>query len=49
MGSELQEPLSLAIIGGMAMGTVVSLYFIPLVYWFFYNKTPEASTLTQSP
>ncbi len=49
MGSELQEPLALAIIGGMAMGTVVSLYFIPLVYWFFYNKTPEASTLTQSP
>ena len=38
MGSELQEPLALAIIGGMAMGTLVSLYFIPLVYWYFYNK-----------
>ena len=37
MGSELQEPLALAIIGGMAMGTVVSLYFIPLLYWYFYR------------
>lgn len=37
MGSELQEPLALAVIGGMAMGTLVSLYFIPLVYWYFYN------------
>lgn len=37
MGSELQEPLALAIIGGMAMGTLVSLYFIPLVYWYFYR------------
>ncbi len=39
MGSELQEPLALAIIGGMAMGTLVSLYFIPLVYWYFYRST----------
>ena len=38
MGSELQEPLALAIIGGMAMGTLVSLYFIPLVYWYFYRN-----------
>ena len=37
MGSELQQPLALAIIGGMAMGTVVSLYFIPLIYWYFYR------------
>ncbi len=41
MGSELQEPLALAIIGGMAMGTVVSLYFIPLVYWYIYSRTPK--------
>ena len=38
MGSELQEPLALAIIGGMVMGTVVSLYFIPLIYWYFYKN-----------
>ena len=43
MGSELQKPLALAIIGGMAMGTIVSLYFIPLVYWYFYKNKKSAT------
>ncbi len=38
MGSVLQRPLSLALIGGMVIGTPISLYFIPLVYWFYYRK-----------
>ena len=38
MGSELQTPLSLSLIGGMVVGTLVSLYIIPLVYWFIYRK-----------
>lgn len=33
MGAELQKPLSLAIIGGIGFGTLVSLYFIPLMYY----------------
>lgn len=33
MGAELQKPLGLAIIGGMLVGTVVSLYLIPLMYY----------------
>jgi len=33
MGAELQQPLALAIIGGMFLGTLVSLYFIPLMYY----------------
>ena len=41
MGSVLQRPLSLALIGGMLIGTPVSLYFIPLVYWFYYRKSDE--------
>jgi multidrug efflux pump subunit AcrB len=39
MGSELQRPMALALIGGMSLGTVVSLYFIPLAYWFIYRKS----------
>nr|WP_298935981.1 efflux RND transporter permease subunit [uncultured Dyadobacter sp.] len=39
IGSLLQQPLSLAIIGGMFVGTPVSLYFIPLVYYQYYNLT----------
>jgi multidrug efflux pump subunit AcrB len=38
MGSELQRPMALALIGGMSLGTVVSLYFIPLAYWYIYRK-----------
>lgn len=39
MGVELQKPLALTIIGGMSLGTIVSLYFIPLVYSLIYRKS----------
>ncbi len=32
LGATLQKPLALAVIGGMIIGTFISLYFIPLVY-----------------
>ena len=38
MGSELQKPLSIAMISAMLIGTVVSLFIIPLVYWFIYRR-----------
>jgi multidrug efflux pump subunit AcrB len=37
MGSELQRPMALALIGGMSLGTVVSLFFVPLAYWYIYK------------
>ena len=38
IGSALQQPLSLALIGGMTVGTFVSLFFVPLVYYSLYKK-----------
>jgi multidrug efflux pump subunit AcrB len=38
IGSDLQRPLALAIIGGMIVGTLVSLYFIPLGYYYLKRK-----------
>lgn len=38
MGSALQYPLSLTLIVGMVAGTLVSLFFIPLVYYLIYRK-----------
>ena len=38
MGSELQRPLSIAMIGTMMVGLVVSLFVIPLIYWLIYRK-----------
>jgi multidrug efflux pump subunit AcrB len=37
MGSELQKPLSIAMIAAMVVGTAVSLFIIPLVYWYIYK------------
>lgn len=34
LGAELQAPLAIALIGGMLLGTLVSLYFIPLSFYY---------------
>lgn len=39
-GSELQKPLSIAMIATMSVGTLVSLFVIPLVYWLMYRRIP---------
>jgi multidrug efflux pump subunit AcrB len=41
MGIELQLPLALAVIGGLFVGTFVSLFFIPAFYLLVYNKNKE--------
>lgn len=38
MGSELQRPLAIAMIGSMLVGTLVSIFVIPLFYWLIYRK-----------
>lgn len=38
LGSELQKPLAIAMIGTMVIGVLVSLFIIPLVYWAIYRK-----------
>lgn len=42
MGSDLQRPLAIAVIGGMAIGTFVSLYFIPLFYYMLKRPTQKS-------
>lgn len=38
IGSELQKPLAVAMIGSMLPGTLVSLFLIPLIYWLIYRR-----------
>lgn len=38
MGSELEKPLAVAIIGGMLVGTPVSLFIVPMLYWRVNTK-----------
>jgi multidrug efflux pump subunit AcrB len=44
LGSELEKPLAWATIGGMCIGTFVSLIVIPLFYWWIYRKTEDVKT-----
>ena len=38
MGDDLQYPMSLVIIAGMTAGTLISLFFVPLLYYEVYRK-----------
>ncbi|MBN2166685.1 MAG: efflux RND transporter permease subunit [Marinilabiliaceae bacterium] len=41
MGSRLQQPLAWTVIGGMTIGTFVSLYFVPLAYYYTQKRKGE--------
>ena len=41
LGSELQKPLALALIGGMVVGLFVSLFFVPIIYWKIYARNEK--------
>lgn len=38
LGSELQKPLAIGMIGTMVIGMLVSLFIVPVVYWGIYRK-----------
>ena len=38
MGSDLQYPLAVAVIAGMLAGTLVSIFYVPLVYYEIYKR-----------
>ncbi len=38
LGAELQRPLAWAVVGGLAFGTLASLYFVPVLYVFIKKK-----------
>ncbi|MGN0234429.1 MAG: efflux RND transporter permease subunit [Bacteroidaceae bacterium] len=37
MGAAIQYPMSLALVVGMIMGTLVSLFFVPMLYYVIYS------------
>ncbi|MDR2497780.1 MAG: efflux RND transporter permease subunit [Tannerellaceae bacterium] len=38
IGSQLQKPLAISMISAMIIGTAVSLFIIPIIYWGLYRK-----------
>ena len=43
LGAELQRPLAFAVIGGLTVGTLSSLYFIPLIYGLIYSDKHKST------
>ena len=43
VGSEMQLPLALTLFGSMTLGTFISLFFVPIVYWRVYRKGEMAA------
>ncbi len=43
IGSQLQRPLAIAMISGMSFGTLVSLYFVPLCYYYLRTRFSRRS------
>ena len=41
IGAELQFPLSFTIFIGMIVGTLVSIFFVPIVYYSIYNRSEK--------
>ena len=39
-GSEANQPLALAVVGGLTSSTVLSLFLVPVMFLFFAKRTP---------
>jgi multidrug efflux pump subunit AcrB len=49
-GSEANQPLALAVVGGLTSSTLLSLFLVPVMYVFFAKKTaPEETEDTHHP
>jgi multidrug efflux pump subunit AcrB len=46
-GGEQNAPLGRAVIGGLLVATVTTLFFVPVMYSVLRNKAPEADTLAE--
>lgn len=47
VGSELEQPMAILIMAGMIVGTPISLYIIPLIYWVIYRKADAKAENSQ--
>jgi multidrug efflux pump subunit AcrB len=48
-GSEANQPLALAVVGGLTSSTVLSLFLVPVMFLIFAKVTPEEEPVNQRP
>ncbi|MFT6809362.1 MAG: multidrug efflux pump subunit AcrB, partial [Saprospiraceae bacterium] len=47
LGGELQQPLAIALIGGLLFGTIASIVLIPAFYYILYNRSEKQKIASQ--
>jgi multidrug efflux pump subunit AcrB len=47
LGADLQRPLVYSVIGGLTIGTITALFFVPLAYWFTASALATESLYRQ--
>nr|MBI1232273.1 AcrB/AcrD/AcrF family protein [Cytophagales bacterium] len=47
LGADLQRPLVYSVIGGLTIGTITALFFVPLAYWFTASTLATESLYQQ--
>jgi len=48
-GSQSRMPMGIAVVCGMTLGTLLTLFVIPSVYCFFTSRTPSKPAATAEP
>ena len=48
-GSEAYAPLARAIIGGLAVSVVLTVFIVPVAYYLFYRRAPDSVRDASSP
>ncbi len=48
-GSEANQPLALAVVGGLTSSTLLSLFLVPVMFLFFAKKTPAEAEQPTAP
>jgi multidrug efflux pump subunit AcrB len=48
-GGEQNAPLGRAVIGGLFVATIATLFFVPVVFSLVHRQTPQPSSLPEEP
>jgi HAE1 family hydrophobic/amphiphilic exporter-1 len=40
-GAEMQKPLAIAVIGGLSLSTIFTLFFVPVIFYIIRRLTPS--------
>lgn len=42
LGADLQRPIAIATVGGLIVGTLTALYFVPIMYWYTNRENSKS-------